>query len=72
MRPWPPSALPAGALSPQLAALALATPVLFNTMFKAAILIAVAGWRRRMPALLSLAAAAAALLAAILAELPTT
>jgi uncharacterized membrane protein (DUF4010 family) len=63
-------ALPPGTLAPELAALALATPVLFNTVFKAAILVAVAGWRRTLPALLSLAAAAAALLAAILLGLP--
>jgi uncharacterized membrane protein (DUF4010 family) len=58
-------ALPAGTLAPRLAALALAAPVLFNTLLKAAILVGVAGWRTTIPALASLAATAVALLVPI-------
>ncbi len=39
-------ALPAGTLSPRVAALALAAPTLFNTLFKLSLLVGVGGWRR--------------------------
>ena len=39
-------ALPAGTLSPSVAALSLAAPTLLNTMFKLILLVSVAGWRR--------------------------
>lgn len=58
-------ALPSGSLPLRAIALALAAPVLFNTLFKLGILIVVAGWRRTVPAALSLAGAALALIAAI-------
>jgi len=52
----PPDSLPSDAV-----ALALAAPVLFNTLFKLALLIGIAGWRRGRYAAASLAATAAAL-----------
>ncbi|MGX7952104.1 MgtC/SapB family protein [Tsuneonella sp. HG249] len=38
-------ALPPGTLTPRIAALALAAPTLFNTLFKLAVLVTVGGWR---------------------------
>ena len=64
-------ALPPGTLAPRLAALALAAPVLFNTLFKAAILVGVAGWRSTLPALASLVATAVALAVPIAISLIT-
>ena len=58
-------ALPPGTLSPQVAAQALTAPVLFNTLFKLVLLVAVAGWRGAWPAALSLGATAAALAASL-------
>ncbi|WP_341534186.1 MgtC/SapB family protein [Sphingosinicella soli] len=43
-------ALPAGSLDPVMAGIVLGIPVLLNTAFKAAICIALAGWRRGWPA----------------------
>lgn len=54
-------ALPAGTLSPRVAALALAAPTLFNTLFKLVLLVAVGGWRRSR-----LGASAMALIALVL------
>lgn len=62
-------ALPPGSLPLEAVALALAAPVLFNTLFKLAILVVVAGWRRAVPAALALAATALALLVPIAAAL---
>jgi uncharacterized membrane protein (DUF4010 family) len=59
-------ALPAGLLAPKLAALALAAPLLFNTLFKLGILLAIAGWRAALPATVSLATTALALLVPVL------
>ena len=58
-------ALPPGSLPVATIALALAAPVLFNTLFKLAILVTVAGWRPAWRGALSLAVAAAALLVPI-------
>ena len=58
-------ALPRGSLPVATIALALAAPVLFNTLFKLAILVAVAGWRPAWRGAAALALAAAALAAAI-------
>ena len=58
-------ALPPGSLPVATIALALAAPVLFNTLFKLAILVAIAGWRPAWRGGLSLAVAAAALLVPI-------
>lgn len=60
--------LPAGTLEPRLAGLVLAVPVLLNTLFKAAVVLVLAGWRRGLAAaapLLASAAAIAAMLAAL-------
>lgn len=62
-------ALPPGSLPLEAVALALAAPVLFNTLFKLAILVVVAGWRPALPAALALAATALALLVTIVAAL---
>lgn len=53
-------ALPAGALAPRLAALAIAAPVALNTLFKLALLVTIAGPRRAVPAGAALLATAAA------------
>ena len=54
-------ALPPGSIPLHLAALAIAAPILFNTLFKLAILLVVAGTRRTRWAAAALLAAAAAL-----------
>lgn len=46
--------LPAGALSPQLAALAIAAPVAFNTLLKLGLTLGIAGWRPALWAALAL------------------
>jgi uncharacterized membrane protein (DUF4010 family) len=53
--------LPRGTLDPWLAGLVLAGPVLINTLFKAAIVIGAAGWRKGSRAALPLIASAAAI-----------
>jgi hypothetical protein len=53
--------LPPRSLPVEIAALALAAPILFNTLFKLAILIVVARARRALPGAASLLAVAAAL-----------
>lgn len=58
-------ALPAGSLPVDVVALALAAPVLFNTLFKLTLLLAIAGWRRSAPGAAALAGTAVALAAAI-------
>jgi len=55
-------ALPPGTLEVRIAALALAAPTLFNTLFKLGLFVAIAGWRRALPGAAALAAVAAALL----------
>jgi uncharacterized membrane protein (DUF4010 family) len=55
-------ALPPGTLAVEVAALALAAPTFFNTVFKLCLLVAIAGWRRTLPGAMALAAIAAALL----------
>lgn len=54
-------ALPADALSNVIAALALAAPTLFNTLFKFALFITIAGWRRSLAGAVALGATAASL-----------
>lgn len=54
--------LPAGALAVQVAALALAGPTLFNTLFKLALFVVIGGWRRTLPGAIALGAVATALL----------
>ena len=58
--------LPPGNLSTHLAALAIASPILFNTLFKLTILLTVGGWRRTLWGAASLLAAGVALLVPIL------
>lgn len=58
-------ALPRGSLTPEIAALALAAPTLFNTLFKLGLFVTFAGWRRSAPGAAALATAAAALLVAL-------
>ncbi|MFM5947810.1 MAG: MgtC/SapB family protein [Novosphingobium sp.] len=41
--------LPAGTLTPRVAALVLALPVTLNTLFKTATLVSIAGWRKAWP-----------------------
>lgn len=52
--------LPEGTLTPRLAALVLALPVILNTLFKTATLLSIAGWRKAWPG-------AAAMLASLIA-----
>lgn len=52
--------LPAGTMSPRIAALVLALPVTLNTLFKTATLVSLAGWRKAWPG-------AAAMLASLVA-----
>lgn len=59
--------LPPGSLPVEVAAAALAGPTLFNTLFKLALLLAVAGWRRAVQGAAALTATALALLVPILA-----
>jgi len=47
-------ALPPSALTPRLAALAIAVPVAFNTLLKVALTLGIAGWRRARWAVLAL------------------
>jgi uncharacterized membrane protein (DUF4010 family) len=54
-------ALPAGTLSIAVSALALAAPTLFNTLFKLALFVAIAGWRQSLAGGFALAATAVAL-----------
>jgi uncharacterized membrane protein (DUF4010 family) len=60
--------LPERSLPIPLAALAIAAPVLFNTLFKIGILVAVGGWRKTRLGVLALAAAGLALLVMIVAS----
>jgi hypothetical protein len=57
--------LPAGSLSPRVAALALAAPTLFNTLFKLSLFMAIGGPRRAVPGAASLGLVAVALLVPI-------
>ena len=57
--------LPQGTLSPHVAALVLLPPILLNTLFKAGVLLSIAGWKRSWPAAASLVASAIASLAAL-------
>jgi len=59
-------ALPPDTLSLQLSAFAIATPVIFNTMLKAGLALAVAGWRNGWPSAAGLVVPAVAMLVAIL------
>lgn len=54
--------LPPGTLPVKSAALALAAPTLFNTLFKLSLFVAMAGWRRALAGAAALGAAALALL----------
>ena len=54
-------ALPEGSLPIRSVSLAIAVPILFNTVFKLAILVAIAGWRSAPWAAVALAAAAVGL-----------
>jgi uncharacterized membrane protein (DUF4010 family) len=54
-------ALPAGTLSNSVSALALAAPTLFNTLFKLALFLAIAGWRRSLAGGLALGTTAVGL-----------
>ena len=60
-------ALPPGLLSIAVAALALAAPTLFNTLFKLALLVTIAGWRRSLAGAAALGATALALAIPIVA-----
>lgn len=62
-------ALPVKALSPQLAALAIAAPVVFNTLLKLGLLVAVAGVRRSLGAAAGLTVTACAIVATAAAAL---
>jgi uncharacterized membrane protein (DUF4010 family) len=62
-------ALPRGSLEVPVAALALAAPTFFNTLFKLALFVSMAGWRRALGGGAALAAVAAALLVPILVAL---
>jgi uncharacterized membrane protein (DUF4010 family) len=53
--------LPPGTLPVKTAALALAAPTLFNTLFKLGLLLVIAGWRRALTGALALATVALAL-----------
>ena len=55
-------ALPPGSLAVEVAALALAAPTFFNTMFKLGLFVVIAGWRRALPGAIALGSVAAALL----------
>ncbi len=57
--------LPKGTLSPDIAALVLLPPILLNTLFKAGVIISIAGWKRGWPGAASLVASAIACLAAL-------
>ena len=59
-------ALPPGSLPTRSVALAIAAPVLFNTLFKLVLLVAIGGVRRTWPGAAALAVAGIALLASIL------
>ncbi|MGE0630499.1 MAG: DUF4010 domain-containing protein, partial [Hyphomicrobiaceae bacterium] len=54
--------LPAGTLAVPVAALALAAPTLFNTVFKLALFLTIAGWRRALPGTATLGGVAVGLL----------
>jgi hypothetical protein len=58
-------ALPPGTLPAETAALALAGPTLFNTLFKLGLFLVVAGWRRSARGTAALAVTAASLLVPI-------
>src|SRR6185369_12383530 len=55
-------ALPPDVLPVHMAALALAAPTLFNTLFKLGLFVLIAGWRRALLGSLALGATAIALL----------
>lgn len=52
-------ALPPGTVKPQLAGMILSLPLLLNTLIKSGIVIAVAGWRKGLPAAAPMLIAAA-------------
>lgn len=54
-------ALPPGSLPTRSVAFAIAAPVLFNTVFKLALLVGIGGWRRTWPGAAALGAASLAL-----------
>jgi uncharacterized membrane protein (DUF4010 family) len=57
--------LPPGSLTPRMAGLVLAVPVVLNSLFKAGVAVSLAGWRKTRPSALVLAGSAAAVLVAI-------
>jgi len=57
--------LPQGTLTPRIAALVLVPPILLNTLFKAGVLLSIAGWKRSWPAAASLLVSALACVAAL-------
>jgi hypothetical protein len=57
--------LPAGTLTPRVAALVLAMPVTLNTLFKTATLVGIAGWRKSWPGAAAMLASLVALGAAV-------
>ena len=57
--------LPAGTLAPNIAAAVLLPPIALNSLFKAATTLSIAGWRNARAAAITLAASAAASLAAL-------
>ena len=59
-------AMPKDSLAVDIAALALAAPTFFNTLFKLSLFVVIAGWRRSLPGAIALGAVAAALLTPIL------
>lgn len=59
--------LPADTLTPRLAALVLALPVILNTLFKTATLLSIAGWRKAWPAATAMLASLIALGGGVLA-----
>jgi uncharacterized membrane protein (DUF4010 family) len=54
--------LPAGTIAPWLAGIVLAVPILFNTLFKAAIVVSLVGWRSGIRAAAPLLASGATML----------
>lgn len=52
--------LPAGTLTPRIAGLVLLAPVVLNSLFKAAVLLTLAGWRRGWPGAAAIVASVAA------------
>ena len=61
--------LPPGSLTPRIAGLVLAVPVVLNTLFKAGAAVSIAGWRPARPAVLVLAGSAVAVVGAAVTAL---